>query len=404
MRILITSDSYPPEVGSAAQLMAELAHELAERGHDITVLTNLPGYKLDAATDTSRFTESMMEGKVRVLRVKTLPLHNSGFIMRGFAQLASPYQYWKVLRRHEKRPFDAVIVYTPPLPLFRIGAWAKKQGARFLLNVQDLFPQNAIDLGVLNNPLAIALFRWIERDAYRSADVITAHSPMNRKMLIEQNSGIENKILVLHNWIEESQFTADTSTENFRESWSLQGKFVAVYGGVLGPAQGLDVILDVAERVRDLSDLVFLVVGDGMEKERLQGDVAARGLTNIIFKPFVARERYPALLHSADIGFLTLNPKMKTPVVPGKILGYMAMRLPVLAIVNRESDAHGIIEDAQCGYSCPSDDVAAAEALVRRLYAQRQVLEEIGERGRAYAKAHFDKKVIVDQVEKLLLC
>lgn len=402
MRILITSDSYPPEVGSAAQLMAELAHELAERGHSVTVLTNLPGYKLDAATDAARYTEDMREGKVRVLRVKTLPLHNSGFITRGFAQLAAPYQYWKVLKRYEPERFDAVIVYTPPLPLFQIGAWAKKQGARFLLNVQDLFPQNAIDLGVLNNPLAIALFRWIERRAYRSAEVITAHSPMNRKMLIEQNPGIERKVLVLHNWIEESQFTADTSTENFRESWSLQGKFIAVYGGVLGPAQGLEVILDLAERVRDLSDLVFLIVGDGMEKERLQSEAAARNLTNIAFKPFVARERYPALLHAADVGFLTLSPKMKTPVVPGKILGYMAMGLPVLAIVNKESDAHVIVQDAECGYSCNSDDLAAAEGLVRRLYAERAMLKQTGERGRTYAKAHFDKHATVDQVEELL--
>lgn len=402
MRILITSDSYPPEVGSAAQLMAELAHELAERGHSVTVLTNLPGYKLDAATDAARYTEDMREGKVRVLRVKTLPLHNSGFIVRGFAQLAAPYQYWKVLKRYEPARFDAVIVYTPPLPLFQIGAWAKKQGARFLLNVQDLFPQNAIDLGVLNNPLAIALFRWIERRAYRSADVITAHSPMNRKMLIEQNPGIERKVLVLHNWIEESQFHIDTSAEDFRDNWGLNGKFVAVYGGVLGPAQGLDIILDVAERVRDLDDLVFLIVGDGMEKERLQGEAAARGLVNIMFKPFVARERYPALLHAANVGFLTLSPKMKTPVVPGKILGYMAMRLPVLAIINKESDAHVIVQDAECGYSCNSDDIVAAEALVRRLYAERAELRQLGERGRMYAKAHFDKAATVGKFEDLL--
>jgi len=402
MRILITSDFYPPEVGSAAQLMAELAQELAERGHSVTVLTNMPSYRLDSTTDANRFTECMIEDGVQVLRVRTLPLHNSGFIVRGFAQLAAPFQYWKVLKRHEPTPFDAVIVYTPPLPLFQIGARAKRQGARFLLNVQDIFPQNAIDLGILKNPLAIALFRWIERRAYRNADIITAHSPMNRRMLIAQNPSIRPKILVLHNWIEENQFHADTSTENFRESWGLNDKFIAVYGGVLGPAQGLDIVLDVAERVRDLDDLVFLIVGDGMEKERLQNEAASRGLANVVFKPFVARERYPALLHAADVGFLTLSPKMKTPVVPGKILGYMAMCLPVLAIVNKESDAHVIVQDSQCGYSCNSDDTAAAEALVRRLYDEHAMLKQIGERGRAYAKAHFDKTVTVDKIEDLL--
>jgi len=402
MRILIVSDAYPPEVGSGAHLMAELARELAARGNDVVVLTSWPAYKLDRSAAATEFSERMMEGRVRVLRVKTLPLHNSGFIVRGVAVLLAPFQFWRTLIRHEPAPFDGVIVYSPPLPLANIGIWAKKRGSRFLLNVQDIFPQNAIDLGILTNPLLIGVFRWIECHAYRSADVITAHSPMNRSLLVRAYPKIVNKAVVLHNWIDPSQFSVGGVQEDFRETLGLQGKFVAVYGGVIGPAQGLEVILDVAMRVRDIPDLVFLIVGDGTEKSRLEEIARARGLTNIMFRPFVARERYPSLLKSADIGFLTLSPKMKTPVVPGKILGYMAMALPVLAIVNEESDAHAIIADAKCGYSCSSDEVAAAETLVRRLYEQRRDLTELGQQGQSYARSHFDKKIIVDEFERLL--
>ncbi|HEU4551153.1 MAG TPA: glycosyltransferase family 4 protein [Rhizomicrobium sp.] len=400
MRVLLVSDVYPPEIGSATKLMSELADEVAARGHAVTVLTGWPFYKLAESHRTRRFSERMMEGAVQVLRVQTLPLHNSNFITRGFAQLFAPYQFWRVLKKHESVPFDAVLVYSPPLPLASVGAWAKREGARFVLNVQDIFPQNAIDLGILKNPLAIALFRWIERRAYMHADVVTAHSDGNRALLAAANPSIAPKLTVLHNWVDMD--VPSQALHDFRETFGLKNKFIAVYGGVTGPAQGLEVILDLAGRVRDLSDLVFLIVGEGTEKAKLEARAKAEGLDNVVFRPFVAQDLYPSLLMSCDVGFLTLSPKMKTPVVPGKILGYMAMSLPVLAIVNRESDAHAIVHEADCGYACYSDDPDEAEQLVRKLYARRGELVSMGSRGRAHALTSFSKSRIVDEIEALL--
>ncbi len=381
--------------------MSELADELAARGHTVTVLTGWPSYKLAEADRASEFSERMMEGAVQVLRVQTLPLHNSNFIIRGFAQLFAPRQFWRVLKKHERRPFDAVLVYSPPLPLAFVGAWAKREGARFVLNVQDIFPQNAIDLGILKNPLAVALFRGIEGRAYANADVITAHSDGNRALLAAANPSVASKLTVLHNWVDMD--VSAKAVRNFRVELGLQDKFVAVYGGVTGPAQGLDIILDLAGRVRDLSDLIFLIVGEGTEKAKLEGRAQAEGLDNVMFRPFVAQDVYPSLLRSSDVGFLTLSPRMKTPVVPGKILGYMAMSLPVLAIVNRESDAHVIVREAACGYTCCSDDLEGAEKLVRSLYACRgEPLMEMGRRGRIYADHNFSKAKITSSIEKIL--
>jgi len=401
VRILLVSDAYPPEIGSGAKLMSELAQELAVRGHGVTVLTSWPSYKLAETHCADQFSERMMEGDVQVLRVETLPLHNSNFVTRGFAQLFAPYQFWRKLKKHENKPFDVAIVYSPPLTLAAVGRWAKAEGAKYILNVQDIFPQNAIDLGILKNPLAIWLFRKIEKQAYESADLITAHSQGNREMLIADNPKIGSKLRVLHNWID-TDMPVDASVD-FRQTFGLQTQFVAVYGGVVGPAQGLDIILDLAARVTDLGDLIFLIVGDGTEKAKLQSRATRRGLANVVFKPFVAHAQYSALLRSSDIGFLTLDAKMKTPVVPGKILGYMAMSLPVLAIVNKESDAHGIIRDSECGYACNSDDVDMAEALIRRLYACRANLSDFGKKGHSYARRNFAKGGIVDQIEEMFV-
>jgi glycosyltransferase involved in cell wall biosynthesis len=162
MNILLVTDSYPPEIRSASHLMLELAQELSARGHQITVITTWPEYNLDQSTVLLNFKEAELEDGIRVIRVKTLPHHNVNYIVRGLAQLLMPWQFLRKLRRYQIKA-DAVVVYSPPLPLALVGSALKRQGTRYLLNVQDLFPQNAIDLGILRNPLQIKLFKALEK-------------------------------------------------------------------------------------------------------------------------------------------------------------------------------------------------------------------------------------------------
>lgn len=402
MRILLVSIHYPPDVSSTATLMAELAEELVARGHEVTVLTVWHEFWLDEKGQKRSFREETELNGARVLRFKTAPMHNVGFVKRGIGTLVSPGQLWAGLKRYNSTDFDASFIYSTPITFSFIGGWLKRRGARFVFNVQDIFPQNAIDLGVLKNPMAIALYRWVEKRAYRIADIVTAHSEGNRDQLLAAHPTIGDKLVVLHNWIDESQFIEGPPAEDFRKEYGLEGKFVGVYGGVTGVAQGLDIVVDVAERVRDLEELVFLVVGDGSERQRLEQRARNAGLKNVVFRPFVSRDRYPSLLRSFDFGFLTLSPKTKTPVVPGKLMGYMAAGLPVMALVNKESDAHAMIAEAGCGYSCRSDDPNGAEAMVRKAFSGRQTFAVMGEPGKAYVRKHFSKRTLVGNIEDLL--
>lgn len=211
------------------------------------------------------------------------------------------------------------------------------------------------------------------------------------------------KLVTLHNWVDVGGYAGEMFQEGtYRRALRLHGKFIFFFGGVIGPSQGLDLLVDAARELRDIEDITILLAGDGTEKERLERSVRSAGLTNVVFHPFVPKEEYRALLKEIDVGLVTLTAKNKTPVVPGKILGYMAAGVPVLALLNRESDGHRIIREADCGYSDVFERADRAAGLMRRMYRERDTLPELGRNGYRYAVGNFSKSACVDTLERCL--
>jgi glycosyltransferase involved in cell wall biosynthesis len=312
-----------------------------------------------------------------------------------------PVQFLRKLRQYSIRP-DAVVVYSPPLPLALVGSWLQRSNVRFLLNVQDLFPQNAIDLGILSNPLQIMFFRALEKYTYRTAHVVTVHSKGNIRFIQKQYTNLASKFQILHNWIDVDLLEPAVSQTDFKKKWNVQQKDVAIFAGVMGPSQYLELLLHVAEQMQDDTELLFLLVGDGQEKEKLQNVAQEKSLSNVCFEGFVSREEYPDLLQICSIGLVCLNPLNKTPVVPGKILGYMAAGLPVAAFLQSSSDGHGIIKSAQCGFSADSADKDACIQSMCTLLSQRDSFAKLGQNGKSYVTKHFSKEVCVSQLESML--
>ncbi|WP_277915629.1 glycosyltransferase family 4 protein [Thermodesulfovibrio yellowstonii] len=378
--------------------MLELAEGLRDRGFDVTVATTYPEYNLDNEQRNIKYPEFTEENQIKVIRIKTLPHHNVNFIIRGISQISMPYIFENKIKKYLKKA-EIIIVYSPPMPLAMLGAKLKKNfNAKFLLNVQDIFPQNAIDLGVLKNPLLIKFFKDMERNAYIDADLIFVHSEGNLNFLKMNHPDIATKFIVLHNWIDTKQFERLSRTNKYRKLYNIEDKFIILFAGVMGLSQGLDFVIELAEKVRDLKDLVFLFVGDGMERTKLQDLARAKNLNNVIFKPFVSKEEYPYLVKDCDVGLVSLSSKNKTPVVPGKILGYMAAKLPVLAFLNRESDGHIIIKQANCGFSCIHGDIQKAEDLVREIYKNKISLSTYGKNGYNYLVNNFERKICIQKL------
>ena len=371
MKILLVTDSYPPEIRSASHLMLELAQELTTRGHEVTVITTWPEYNLDQREQQKHFNELETEGSTKVIRVKTLPHHNVNYVVRALSQLLMPVQFLLKLHRYKIKT-DTVVVYSPPLPLAFVGSWLRRKGVRNLLNVQDLFPQNAIDLGILRSKMQIRFFRALERFAYRPADIVTVHS-------------------------EGHQTSVD-----YRKQWGITQKYVAVFAGVMGPSQYLELILGVAERLQEQADLLFLLVGDGKEKERLQQIARDKNLKNVRFEGFISRDTYPDLLNACNIGLVCLSPQNQTPVVPGKILGHMAAGLPVVAFLHTASDGHALITAAHCGVSANSGDLSACVNAMKSMIEDTLACNNMGQAGKRYAIEYFSKQACVSQLIDLL--
>ena len=400
MKILLVTDSYPPEIRSASHLMLELAEELYSRGHHVTVMTTWPEYNLDRDSTPRQFSELEDEHGIQVHRIKTLPHHNVNYLLRGLAQLLMPVQFWWKLQRYHLNP-DAVVVYSPPLPLALVGVWLRSK-ARFLLNVQDLFPQNAIDLGVLHNPWQIRFFRWLEGHVYRNADVVTVHSEGNRKSVLQHYPELVDKLRILHNWVDVGHHQSATATVDFRAKWKITQRYIAVFAGVMGPSQYLERVLEVAEHLQDQSELLFLLVGDGAEKTKLKQLAEQKQLCNVRFEGFIGRDVYPDLLKICSLGLVCLSPQNQTPVVPGKILGYMAAGLPVVAFLQSQSDGHAIVQAAQCGITADSAHLDVCVEAFQAMLKQVVTFEAIGAAGKHYAIQHFSKEACVTEMERML--
>jgi len=405
MNILIVTSSYPPEIRSSSHLMQELAEEFALRGNQVTVVTSYPKVNLAQEVTGRSFKIYSRQNNINIIRTKT-PVHpheKSIFIIRGVSYLTLPFLFFLNIKKYIKSRLDAIIVYSPPLTLAIVGTLVKKAyGAKFVLNVQDIFPQNAIDLDILTNPLLIRFFKAIEGKAYADADAVTVHSMGNYRFLTQDNRCSVGKLSTLPNWIDLNSHKGSMMSCRLRDRFSLGNKFIFFFGGVMGPSQGLDVIIDAARELKDLEDIVFLLVGDGLEQERLKRRVNDHRMSNVIFGPFFDKNDYKALLQEVDVGLVCLSAKNKTPVVPGKLLGYMSAELPVLALLNRESDGHHIIREAACGCSAISDNPVRASRLMLKMYRNKKHLKQWGKNGLDYASLHFSKKHCVDKMEQLI--
>lgn len=393
MHVMIMTAVFPPEIRSAAQLMCELSETLVRRGHFVTVLTSKSKGLLPSVSE---------HRGVRVIRIPTLAVHRSHApaSMRGIGQILNCLLYFvtALFVRH----VEVTLAYSPPLALGLVGALLYRvKGIPHVLNVQDLVPQYAIDLGVLKSRLLIRLLKRLEHAIYRNVQLISVHSPGNAEYMIAEGVPVE-KVAVVPNWVDAHRLQDARGASSYRRKAALEGKFVALFGGLLGFAQDVDTIVEAGALLRDHPNIALVIVGEGVEKARLIRKAQELAVKNVHFLPGVSNEKYPSVLAAADICLATLQKSLQCPVVPSKLLGYMAAGRPIIAAFPLDGDAPRVVQEAGCGVCVPPGDPERLAKAIIHAAANPSLCRLWGENGRRFVLAHHDLEQVVARYDWLM--
>jgi glycosyltransferase involved in cell wall biosynthesis len=340
MRIAIISDAFPPMRTSAAIQLRDLAHEFHIQGHELTILlpsSEINSWSLEAFHD------------FEVLRLKAPKIKDVNYIRRTLAEFLMPFFMIYFLN---KSPFanskwGGIVWYSPTIffgPFVR--SLKKKSACKSYLIVRDIFPEWAVNVGMLSRGLTYRFFKAVENYQYSVADNIGVQSPGELTYFSNWAAKQGRYLEVLHNWIAEAPNVGCTISIS---KTNLAGRFIFVYAGNIGVARSMDVLIDFISKMTYRSDIGFLFVGRGSEMSRLISEAKKRSLDNVLFHNEIDPSEIPGLYAQCHVGILALDPRHRTQNIPGKFLTYMQAGLPVLASINKGNDLVDLIPASGVG-------------------------------------------------------
>ena len=407
MKALFLTTLYAPDIGANARIMTDLALDFRSAGHEVTVVTTHPHYTVGTATapqgkQTIRVEE--IDG-VRVVRVPTYLPRRRTIVNRAASFVSYMLAAPRAVRRQGIEA-DAIVAICPPLTT-GFAAWSAGRRLRipYAFLIQDLYPETAIELGYLRNPGLVAAARAFADFVHRHASLLGVISEGFRTSLASR--GIpEARIRTFPNWVDEERFRPcpeDHAAQ--RASLGVEGKFVVLFAGTMGLAQGLDRVLPEAmTMIADDPGIVFVLLGGGLRRAALEEECRARGLSHVRFVGPQSHDRMPSWLAIADAFLVHLRDiPLYRATIPSKTYEYMAMGRPILMAVGGE--AASLVQTSGCGITVPSEDPAALADAVRRLARDPALCAEMGDRGRTYAVQHFSRRAVtgafIREVERM---
>ncbi len=404
MRILFLTMYYQPDSAATGILMAELAEELASHGHDVRVITSMPHYSTNSIWPEykGKGFKRERQGKILVHRVWSyVPVHKDRLLPRFFSYLS--FTLLSALAGLLMPRPDVIVTPSPSPPLTNgISAYllGRLRGVPFIANIQDIYPDVAIRMGVMKSPGIIRAYKNLERFVYAHARAITVISEGFRGNLSAKGVPAD-KISVIPNFIDAQFVFPHPRCNPWGTAQGWNDKFVVLFAGNVGMSQGLDTVLEAAGLLRDTPDLLFAIVGNGASKPALVAQAKKMALPNIEFLPYQDYRHVPAMYSSADIGLIPLRRGFASDSVPSKLFTIMGVARPVIASVDAHSETADVIHAGRCGLCLePEDPNALAEAILT-LYRDRARAAEMGRNGRQYVEAHYTRTSVAREYEAI---
>ncbi len=393
-RIALIAAVFPPLRVSGAVQLRDLSQEMVRQGYLPTVM--IP------ADDLGRpWLLENIDG-VQLLRLKAPRTRDIGYVRRTIGEFILPFMMLRNLRKSPLADmrWDGVVWYSPPIFLGPLANAIKKASScRSYLIIRDIFPEWAVDIGLLSRGLAYRFFKAVENYQYSVSDVIGVQTPANLPYFDFWAKQPGRRVEVLQNWLAD---TPDVGSSISVVNGPLAGRTIFVYAGNMGVAQGMGILMELAERLRGRRDIGFLFVGRGSDAKRLREDAKARGLDNVSFHDEIDPSEIPGLYAQCHAGVVALDPRHTTHNIPGKFLSYMQAGLPVLASINPGNDLEGLIQSEGVGRICTDHSVDTLQRLALELVDEIASGKSVSGRCRALSAKLFSPERAVNQIAAAL--
>lgn len=377
MRILFLALTFP-KIGKSSNLYTDLMEEFRDQGHDVFVIAPMVDERGGLVN----------EDGINVIRVKTLPLLNVNPIRKGIANILLSFQYKKAIKKYFKESeLDLIIMPTPPISLVDVAVWLKKKyGSKLYLILRDIFPQNAVDLKMITKgSLLYGFFRRKEKKLYEESDFIGCMSQGNIDYVLNHNDDVQKeKFHLLQNW-QKVMPLFDGDKEALRKKYNFDNKFVVIFGGNIGLPQKLENILEVAKLYNENDEVLFFIVGNGTEKQKIEQLCIQMKLNNVIVKNSLPRDDYQNIIAVANAGLISLSEDFTIPNIPSKSLSYFNAKIPIIAAIDSNTDYGTIIQDEiGAGVWAVANEPVEIKQKIDYLRANPTICNQMGEKGYQY--------------------
>jgi glycosyltransferase involved in cell wall biosynthesis len=402
MRMLIIHQAFTTGKEPGGTRHFELACHLQRAGHEVVIIASDISYLTGQSSVVRRglLTRQILPEGIQVFRAYTYPALHRSFFWRFISFLSFMVtSLWAGLRAG---PIDLVMGTSPPI-FQAVSAWliAFLRRRPYLLEIRDLWPEFAIDMGILTNRLLIFLSRGLENFLYAQADHILVNSPAYRDYMKARGISIA-RVSLIPNGVETTMFNPQSSGEEIRNRWKLNGRFVVTYAGALGLANDIPTILQAAAYLRNRPNVLFILVGDGKERPWLEGQAKKMKLENVLFTGVQSKAQIPDILAASDACLATLkNIPMFRTTYPNKVFDYMAAGRPTILAI--DGVIRQVIEAADGGIYVPPGDAAALAEAVGYLADNPHRAQAMGLAAREYVVRNFDRRFQARAFENLIV-
>ncbi len=386
MNILFLTISRLTDINTRG-IYSDLMRNLVRDGHNVYIVVPFE-------RSFGRKTEMFESAGAHILGVKTLNIQKTNVIEKGIGIILLEQQYMSAIKHYLSTVhFDLVLYSTPPITFNKVIRWVKQRyNAKSYLLLKDIFPQNAVDLGMFskNSPFYY-FFRKKEETLYRLSDYIGCMSPANVNHVLQHNPFINpNQVEVCPNSIELQENTTILDSKSIKQKYNIPtDKIISIYGGNLGKPQGIDFLIETIKSNEKRLNSFFVIVGSGTEFSRINSWFKEHKPHNAKLLKALPKTEYDCLIQSADIGLIFLAPQFTIPNYPSRLLAYLENSIPIMMATDVNTDIGTIAEENGYGYWCESGNLALFDKKLDELLENHQLRLDMGKKGYDFLKANY---------------